>query len=68
MKKKLVLIFCFAFGNLLCQNKIDFDKHIESIEKEVFISEILKGEKNVNKRSVDYALQYLRKNGIKKNI
>jgi hypothetical protein len=66
MKKKLVLIFCFAFGNLLCQNKIDFDKHIESIEKEVFISEILKGEKNVNKRSVDYALQYLRKNGIKK--
>lgn len=58
MSKKLVLIFCFSFGNLLCQ-KIDFDKHIESIK-----GEILKSEKKVNKRSVDYVLQYLRKNEI----
>lgn len=64
MNKIFFILFCLILIELDAQ--IDFEKHIESIKKEVFFSEDSIGKFNVNERTVEYALAYLVKNNIQK--
>ncbi|WP_459209977.1 hypothetical protein [Aquimarina rhabdastrellae] len=64
MKNYIYVIFLIIVCDAYSQ--IDFEEHIKSIKKEQFYTDDRTGEKyNVNERSVDYAINYLKKNRIK---
>ncbi len=64
-KRTFFIIISLLIFNCYSQEKINFEDHIVSIKNQVLISHVLGEGKNVNKRSVEYALNYLKKKGVK---
>lgn len=65
MRNLLLVVFLIIISKSSF-SQIDFEAHINAIQKEELISELLEGERNVNKSSVDYAIAFLKENGISK--